>query len=205
MKLLSVVLGASIFVGALALSRSSDTLEIQNANSPQRGNINKISQTHEATSKSKKPKSPSAKNRIDDFTKPRSCSNQRWFCEDDDRCRYCNGVCKIREGKEYGKCVDAPKPPSCSEYTQYCESFIQCADCDGICQIEDGEETGVCVDKPKRCTDLYTDCKTSEDCGFCGGFCDILDGERFGLCIDREEGLGGKTRSSSKIVIVITQ
>ncbi|KAK6526869.1 hypothetical protein TWF281_010066 [Arthrobotrys megalospora] len=204
MKFLSVVLGASFLVGALALSRSGEPLEIQNSNAPQRGNINKISQTHKSTIKAKKPKGSNSKSRIDVFNGPRSCSTQRWYCEDDDRCRYCNGVCKIKEGKDYGKCVDAPRPPSCSLETQYCESFMQCVDCDGMCQIEDGEKTGICVDKPKKCTDLYTDCKTSEDCGFCEGTCDILDGERFGLCIDKEENLEGEIRRSNKIVIVIS-
>ncbi|RVD86507.1 uncharacterized protein DFL_004779 [Arthrobotrys flagrans] len=201
MKFPSVVIGASFLVGALALSRSGDTLEIQNSNSPQRGEISQ-------DIKSRKLKNAKPKNRIDVFTKPRSCSNQEWFCEDSDRCRYCNGMCKIEDGKDYGKCVDVPRPPSCSKQVQYCDSFIHCADCDGICQIEDGEETGICVDKPKKCTDHYTDCKTSEDCGFCGGICDILEGERYGLCVGKEEmleDLDTTQSSTSKIVIVITE
>ncbi|KAK6333394.1 hypothetical protein TWF718_011207 [Orbilia javanica] len=205
MKFLSVVLGASFLVGALALSRSGNTLEIQDSNSPKRGNIEKISQV----TKSRKQKNSNPKSRIDTFTVPRSCSNQRWYCEDNDRCRYCNGVCKIKNGDDYGKCVDVPQPPSCSKTVQYCENFIQCADCNGICQIEDGEETGICVDKPKKCTDLYTDCKTSDDCGFCGGTCDILAGESFGLCIDKEEelleDLDVAQSSRDRIVIVITE
>ncbi|KAF3185615.1 hypothetical protein TWF106_009959 [Orbilia oligospora] len=202
MKFLSLIIGTSFLVGALALSHSGDTLGIQNSDSPQRGVIDGISQAI----RTRKPNGSRPKNRIDVFTKPRSCSNQGWYCEDNDRCRYCNGVCKIKEGKDYGKCVDVHRPPSCAKEARDCESSAQCASCDGICKIEEGENTGICVDKPQKCTDLYTDCKTSADCGYCGGTCDILEGEKFGLCIDKEENLENAAQSrANKIIIVITE
>ncbi|KAK6512162.1 hypothetical protein TWF481_001053 [Arthrobotrys musiformis] len=141
MKLLSVVLGASLFIGALALSRSGDTLEIQNSNSPSLKEIEKAS----LKPKSRKPKTSSSKNRIDVFTKPRSCTNQGWYCENFVQCADCDGICQIEDGEETGICVDKPK--KCTDLYTDCKTSEDCGFCGGICDILEGEKFGLCVGK----------------------------------------------------------
>ncbi|KAK6540702.1 hypothetical protein TWF694_008094 [Orbilia ellipsospora] len=140
-----------------------------------------------------KSKSSLSRNRIGlDLFQPRrvqSCEKERWYCETDEKCTYCNGICKMIE-EDYGICVDKPKPPSCGDTVQYCTSINECVDCDGICKFEkDYDEVGMCVDKPPSCSDEETYCKSYLDCESCNGECK-LQGEgddELGVCVDRKD------------------